>query len=90
VHRAIDPRREVEASLTDAAEIAREAGADVNTHARQRDPAAAILDVAEEQNADLISVGNKGMAGAKRFLPGSVPNKVSHHAPCSALIIRTT
>ncbi|HYM58651.1 MAG TPA: universal stress protein [Solirubrobacteraceae bacterium] len=33
--------------------------------------------------------GNRGMTGAKRFLLGSVPNKVSHHAPCSVLIIRT-
>jgi nucleotide-binding universal stress UspA family protein len=30
------------------------------------------------------------MSGAKRFLLGSVPNKVSHHAPCSVLIIQTT
>ena len=50
----------------------------------------AILDVAEERAADLIVVGNKGMTGAKRFLLGSVPNKVSHHAPCSVLIIRTS
>ena len=57
---------------------------------RQGDPADAILDVAEERDADLIVVGNKGMTGAKRFLLGSVPNKVSHHAPCSVLIIRTT
>jgi nucleotide-binding universal stress UspA family protein len=41
------------------------------------------------RGADLIVVGNKGMTGAKRFLLGSVPNKVSHHAPCSVLIIRT-
>src|ERR687897_177122 len=54
------------------------------------DPADAILDVAEERDADLIVVGNKGMTGARRFLLGSVPNKVSHHAPCSVLIIRTT
>ena len=54
------------------------------------DPADAILDVAEQVNADLIVVGNKGMTGAKRFLLGSVPNKVSHHAPCSVIIIRTT
>ena len=53
-------------------------------------PADAILDVAEERKADLIIVGNKGMTGAKRFLLGSVPNKVSHHAPCSVMIIRTT
>ena len=67
-----------------------EAGVEVETYAREGDPADAILDVAEEQNADLIVVGNKGMTGAKRFLLGSVPNKVSHHAPCSVLIIRTT
>ncbi len=40
--------------------------------------------------SDLIVVGNRGMTGAKRFLLGSVPNKVSHHAPCSVLIVRTT
>jgi nucleotide-binding universal stress UspA family protein len=61
-----------------------------SVYSRQGDPADAILDVAEEQAADLIVVGNKGMTGAKRFLLGSVPNKVSHHAPCSVLIIRTT
>jgi nucleotide-binding universal stress UspA family protein len=87
---AINPRQEVEASLADAAEIAREAGVSATTHARQGDPADAILDVAEERGADLVIVGNKGMTGAKRFLLGSVPNKVSHHSPCSVLIVRTT
>jgi nucleotide-binding universal stress UspA family protein len=86
---AINPRQEVEAFLTDAADIARGAGVDVNTHARQGDPADAILDVAEERNADVVLVGNKGMTGAKRFLLGSVPDKISHHAPCSVLIVRT-
>jgi nucleotide-binding universal stress UspA family protein len=87
---AINPREEVDMSLERAAEIGRDAGVAVNMHARQGDPADAILDVAEEQNADLVIVGNKGMTGAKRFLLGSVPNKVSHHAPCSVLIVRTT
>jgi nucleotide-binding universal stress UspA family protein len=87
---AINPREDVDATLQAAAVIASEAGVAVNTYARQGDPADAILDVAEEQEADLIVVGNKGMTGAKRFLLGSVPNKVSHHAPCSVLIIRTT
>jgi nucleotide-binding universal stress UspA family protein len=86
----VNPREDVDATLNDAAEMAKEAAVDVETYARQGDPADAILDVAEEQNADLIIVGNKGMTGAKRFLLGSVPNKVSHHAPCSVLIIRTT
>ncbi len=87
---AINPKQEVELSLSDAAELAREAGVTVNTHARQGDPADAILDVAEELNAGLVIVGNKGMTGAKRFLLGSVPDKISHHAPCSVLIVRTT
>jgi nucleotide-binding universal stress UspA family protein len=87
---AINPREDVETTLNDAATVAREAGVPVNTYARQGDPADAILDVAEEQEADLIIVGNKGMTGARRFLLGSVPNKVSHHAPCSVLIVRTS
>ena len=87
---AINPREDVDATLEAAAEVARKAGVTANAYARQGDPADAILDVAEEQEADLIVVGNKGMTGAKRFLLGSVPNKVSHHAPCSVLIIRTT
>jgi nucleotide-binding universal stress UspA family protein len=87
---ATNPRQEVETYLTDAADIARAAGVDVNTHARQGDPADAVLDVAEERKADVVIVGNKGMAGAKRFLLGSVPDKISHHAQCSVLIVRTT
>jgi nucleotide-binding universal stress UspA family protein len=62
----------------------------VETFAREGDPADAILDVAEEREADLIVIGHKGMTGARRFLLGSVPNKVSHHAPCSVLIVRTS
>jgi len=87
---AISPREDVDATLEAAAAVAREAGVAVEVYPRQGDPADAILDVAEEREADLIIVGNKGMTGAKRFLLGSVPNKVSHHAPCSVLIIRTT
>jgi nucleotide-binding universal stress UspA family protein len=86
----VNPREDVSATLAEAAKALEEQGVKVETHAREGDPADAILDVAEEQGADLIVVGNKGMTGAKRFLLGSVPNKVSHHAPCSVMIIRTT
>jgi nucleotide-binding universal stress UspA family protein len=87
----IGPREDVNLILEGASGDAKKEGLDeVQTHAREGDPADAILDVAEEINADLIVVGNKGMTGARRFLLGSVPNKVSHHAPCSVIIIRTT
>jgi len=87
----INPREDVLAVLSSASQQATGAGIEqIETFARQGDAADAILDVAEEQRADLIVVGNRGMTGAKRFLLGSVPNKVSHHAPCSVLIVRTT
>jgi nucleotide-binding universal stress UspA family protein len=87
----VTAREDVEVTLREAAETLKDMGVkEVNVHAREGDPADAILDVAEERGSDLIVVGNKGMSGAKRFLLGSVPNKVSHHAPCSVLIIRTT
>jgi nucleotide-binding universal stress UspA family protein len=88
---AVNPHEDAVALLERARAEATEAGvAEVETFARQGDAADAILDVAEEQSCDLVVVGNKGMTGAKRFLLGSVPNKVSHHAPCSVLIVRTT
>ena len=86
----VNPREDVEATLKEAAENVEGAGVKVDTFAREGDAADAILDVAEETNADLIVVGNKGMTGARRFLLGSVPNNVSHHAPCSVMIVRTT
>ncbi|MGI8711989.1 MAG: universal stress protein [Solirubrobacteraceae bacterium] len=87
----VNPRADVLALLESAQRDAEAAGiAPVETFARVGDAADAILDVAEEQHCHLIVVGNKGMTGATRFLLGSVPNKVSHHAPCSVLIVRTS
>jgi nucleotide-binding universal stress UspA family protein len=90
VSNAVNPREVVNVHLEKAAGTAKKVKVDVQTHPREGDPADAILDVAEEIDADLIIVGNKGMTGAKRFLLGSVPNKVSHHAPCSVMIVQTT
>jgi nucleotide-binding universal stress UspA family protein len=87
---AVGPREDVNTTLEAAAAPALQEKLEVNTHAREGDPADAILDVAEETKADLIVVGNKGMTGARRFLLGSVPNKISHHAPCGVYIVRTT
>ncbi len=62
--------------------------ASVETYARIGDPAEVICQLADQVGADLIVVGNRGMQGGRRFL-GSVPNNVSHHAPCSVLIAQT-
>ncbi|HYH53511.1 MAG TPA: universal stress protein [Solirubrobacterales bacterium] len=86
----IGPREDVNLVLDAAAAEAKKAGVEVQTHPVEGDPAEAILSVAEEIKADLIVVGNKGMTGARRYLLGSVPNNISHHAPCSVIIVRTT
>ena len=76
--------------LAAAERTARERGlAEVETFARVGDGADAILDVAEEQRCELIVIGHTGLTGATRFLLGSVTSKVSQHAPCSVLIVRT-
>jgi nucleotide-binding universal stress UspA family protein len=87
---AVGPREDVNVILESAVGTAKQGGVEAEPYPRQGDPADAILDVAEQTNADLVVVGNKGMTGAKRFLLGSVPNKVSHHAPCGVYIVRTT
>jgi nucleotide-binding universal stress UspA family protein len=86
----IMPEDRVDAVLEQASARARILGANVEVHAATSDPAAAILQIAEEVKADLVVVGNKGMKGAKRFLLGSVPSKVAHNAPCAVLVIKTT
>lgn len=70
------------ASVT-AEEVAHE------THSVPGDPTDALISVAEQVGADLVVVGNRGMTGVKRFILGNVPNKISHHAPCSVLIVDT-
>ncbi len=90
VQHEIGPRENVNLVLDAAAAAARKEGIEVQTHPIAADPADAILNVAEQVKADLIVVGNKGMTGARRYLLGSVPNNVSHHAPCSVLVVRTT
>ncbi|HET9119113.1 MAG TPA: universal stress protein [Solirubrobacterales bacterium] len=90
ISHTINPREDVQFVLDKAAGVAKQEGVEVVTHPREGDPADAILDVAEENDADLVLVGNKGMTGARRFLLGSVPNKISHHAPCDVWIVKTT
>lgn len=65
-------------------------GVTITPRSMQGQPADVILTVADEEDVDLIVVGNKGMTDAKRFLLGNVPNQISHHAPCNVLIVKTT
>ncbi len=74
-----------------AQRVAHEAGVEkVRVRAEDGDPASILINVAKDAGVDVIVVGSKGMASKSRFVLGSVPNKVSHHAPCDVLIVHTT
>jgi nucleotide-binding universal stress UspA family protein len=86
---SVDLREVAETVLAREGRKAEEQGVQVDWAAREGDPAEVLVEVAAEAGADLIVIGSKGMGGVKRFVMGSVPNKVSHHAPCSVLVVRT-
>ena len=71
----------------DLQKLGTEYGAEVI--ADEGDPASVLISEVERVDADLLVVGSVGMRGARRFLLGSVPNKVSHHAPTDLLIVKT-
>jgi nucleotide-binding universal stress UspA family protein len=79
----------VEAVLQRAQETARGGSVEIEVHAPKGDAADSLINAAKEHDADLIVLGSRGMRGARRVL-GSVPNKVSHHAPCDVLIVQTS
>jgi nucleotide-binding universal stress UspA family protein len=89
---AVDAELATNANALCASVVAAATGAGVlcETHAVTGDPADGLVHVAQEVQADLLVVGNRGMTGLKRLVLGSVPNKISHHAPCSVLIVDTT
>src|SRR5436190_23424250 len=84
-----DPGFKDDAVLDKATTVAKDGGVEVKVHAPKGDPADALMAVAKREGADLIVVGNRGMTGARRLL-GSVPNKVTHHADCSVLVVNTS
>lgn len=53
------------------------------------DPADAIVDAARRESADVLVVGSVGMSGRREFLLRNVPNRVSHNAPCTVVIVQT-
>jgi nucleotide-binding universal stress UspA family protein len=65
----------------------RRQGVECSTLVDQGDPAEVLVRLVQESGADLLVIGNKGM---HRRVLGSVPNTVTHNAPCSVLVVKTT
>jgi nucleotide-binding universal stress UspA family protein len=83
---SINPSEEVDKTLRKVEETAKDRGLKYASEARNGDPADVLCDIAEAHEADILVVGNKGM---ERRILGSVPNSVSHKAPCSVMIVKT-
>lgn len=88
VQAMVNPHEDALTIVNDVAASQKRNGVDVHAHAKPGSAADVLITTAEELRADLIVVGNRGMAGARRVL-GSVPNSVSHHAPCTVMIVST-
>ena len=84
---SINPTEAVDSALKAVEQRARARGLDTTSEAREGDPADVLCEIAEQHGADLLVVGNRGM---QRRVLGSVPNSVSHKAPCSVVIVKTT
>jgi nucleotide-binding universal stress UspA family protein len=86
----VDPA-EVEharAALDTVAEELAAFGITARTRLGTGEPADVVVEVAEEENAELIILGTRGLNLAKRIVMGSVSSSVLHHAPCSVLVVR--
>ena len=81
---------EAEDVLDRSVEHATKIGVAAEVEAVRGNPAEELIAYAQRGDFDLIAVGSVGMSGAKRFMLGNVPHRISHHAPTDVLILRTT
>jgi nucleotide-binding universal stress UspA family protein len=51
-------------------------------------PADEIVDVAKQENADLIVIGSRGLGAKIRSFIGSTASKVVTYSPCSVLVVK--
>lgn len=85
-HWRINPTEDVDATLREAEERATSRGLRWASEATEGDPADVILQMAQKHSADVIVIGNVGM---ERRVLGSVPNTITHKAPCSVFVVKT-
>ncbi len=81
-------KQRAEESMRSLVEEATAAGVNAEFTQESGNPGRTICDFAQTWPADLILVGSRGLSGVKEMFLGSVSNYVSHHAPCSVLIVR--
>jgi ubiquinone biosynthesis protein len=77
-------RRELEAYVADLVAL------ETRVIVREgKDPAKQMVEIAGEEDVDVLVVGSVGMSGRKEFLLENIPNRVSHLARCTVVIVQT-
>ncbi len=84
---AFNPASRVREILARTEEEVQRSGTACRTMVDEGDPADVLVRLATECGADVLVIGNKGM---RRRVLGSVPNTVTHQAPCSVFVVKTT
>jgi nucleotide-binding universal stress UspA family protein len=59
-----------------------------NTDVLEGDPPKKICEYAKVNEMDLIVIGNRGLRGLKKWVQGSVSQKVTQHATCPVLVVK--
>lgn len=74
--------------LDKAEELVKGTSVEVKTLFTVGDPAEQILYLVDKEGADMVVMGSHGLSGVRRFLIGSVSNKVLQHSPKPVMVIK--
>lgn len=74
--------------LESAVSMAKNTLRDVEGVLRDGQPADEVLKLAEEESADVVVVGRRGISGIERFLLGGVSSAVVNHSKCDVLVVK--
>jgi nucleotide-binding universal stress UspA family protein len=85
----VDPAKAADPTAYLSRMVTRFPGVEVRTRWERGDPASTICDVAEQEHAETIVIGNRGTHGRRWAVKDSVPNIVLRHSPCSVFIVDT-
>ena len=88
---AVDPSSDApkhRAQLAEAKELLAQIGVEAATVLKVGNPTEEILDAADAGSYEIIVVGNRGFGGARRFLMGSVSDRVVRHSSKPVLVVR--